>query len=263
MKNSGSILSLGLVLVVLAGALWLSAQHKNQAVTLIRQAPLVTIAEALKAPTGLVAVRGIAHPEQERPLMAQASGLPCLYCDLTVWQEAWVWDDDEENPGQVKEQRRVEQVVDSRPFRLEDATGNISVNPRHAQMDQLVVALDVYEPLKQSEHLAQVKRRSDPQTNWSSEGKVTGYRYTEKILPPERTIFVVGQVQRRQPQQDRVELRAQSVKDPELLISMRSPDEAMSSLKAQATAAFLGAVVLGAAGLGCLGYGAIDGLNQL
>ncbi|NEO84412.1 MAG: hypothetical protein F6J87_09185 [Spirulina sp. SIO3F2] len=261
MKGSGSSLSLGFILLVLAVALLFGAQHKNQEVSLIRNAPLVTIAEALKAPTGLVAVRGIAHSEADASLRAKASGRPCLYCDLTVWQEAWVWDDDDENPGEVKEQRRVVHAVDTVPFRLEDATGSIRVNPRHADMDKLVVTLDQYEPLKQSEHLARVKTRSDPHTDWSSEGKITGYRYKEIILPPERTIFVVGQVQLRQPEQDELELRAQSSKNPELLISMRSRDEAVSSLSSQASFSFLGAIVLGGAGLLCLGYGAIGGLN--
>lgn len=243
---------LGLALLIATFVTWPSENTAARDVDFIRNAPVVSIAAVLSHPEAysVVAVNGMA--ESDHALKARLSGKSCIDCNVEV-KEFYP----DGNGGYMT--FTVEQDRDRSPFRIRDSTGAIAVQPTTiSTLDStlLETSLDVFEPqgeelswadrltlskivygksfepkgesakkLKQIPATAAISSQTvNPADIHGFAIRLAGREYIESILPPDRAVFAIGQVEQ---VDGKVQLIADPVAQTPLLISTKPRSETL------------------------------------
>lgn len=194
----------GVVLLVLAGLLFWWQQKQKHQFRHLQAAKPVTVAELDKLTKQAdvesgewrhyVKVRGMIRCHQ--PLRCQLKEQKCVYYTMTVRREYEESITTTRSNGEKNEKlKRQSEIVATRqqatPFSLQDNTGEITVNPDHADIDTIKI-LEEFRPeqvggvLSFGQFRLTVPEIPDNQ-------RTIGYRYTESILPLYRQVLVVGE----------------------------------------------------------------------
>jgi hypothetical protein len=190
---------------------------------------------------GLVELKGTAQCEQ--PLVSYLAGTPCVYYSYDI-EERWsrlVTETESDGKGGTRTVTRresgwtsVASEVVSTPFYVQDETGHLLVRPEGARIEALGVfdqTCSTFDPLYYGKGPAGGIMDSDHVR-----------RFTEKAIPLQAPLFIVGQARERQ---DIVAPEiAADPKASEYLISVRSQEQVSSGLGWQIWLFFfLGAIV--------------------
>ena len=175
-------------IVPLLLALWNRRKMKK-----VLAAPFVKTAIAASNPAvadakGTISVEGAIVPTQ--PFVAPCSGTPCVYFEVVVQRQVEKSETTENGTSTSKSWQHVSTVKQGAYFQVNDGSGPVNVDAREK----------VDADLKQSFEQTQNASSGDlhfggfaTSVPWSAE-RVLGIRCTEKIVPAQGTIFVLGKL---------------------------------------------------------------------
>ncbi|MEL6927555.1 MAG: E3 ubiquitin ligase family protein [Cyanobacteria bacterium J06600_6] len=146
-----------------------------------------------------------------RPLTAELSEIPCVYCHTVIKEEyeRTEYDTDDDGDTNVSEVKGTKTISDHKSqvnFYLEDDTDQILINPEGAEID----ALTVVNEFESCYH----ERSRDYRT--------LGYQRTEKIIELESEVYILGEVK---DIDGRLQIAASKDSKTPFMISYRSEEE--------------------------------------
>ncbi len=207
----------------------------------------------------LAEVKGII--KCDTPLTAELSKQPCVYYDMKVEEryEETYWDKDA-NGNQVRKTRTGNTTVSSNSqrvnFYVEDATGRIQVNPNGADIDPVQV-VNKYEP-----HTANQTRISfggfslNLTAGSTGDRKILGYEYTEKIIPLDRSVYVLGEAT---DSSGALMIQQPQEKGKPYIITLKSEEELTKSTESAIKGFMIGAIVCWVLGAAAIVFGILSG----
>lgn len=189
------VLIAGIVLLVVAGGLLWSGRRTQRKVNLLRRAVPATSASIRDAfPGELVSITGTARADRE--LRSEHSQAPCIYFESSVireYERTRRTAGSRNRPGRTTTSRSSETISSnsaSVPFHIEDDGGRVHVLPDGAEFDAREI-LDRFDPAADSGPSVSFGGFS---VNIGSGDRTLGYRYTERIIPVDERVFVLGVV---------------------------------------------------------------------
>jgi hypothetical protein len=253
----------GIAFLLTALGLLIGGSLQRRRVLLLRgtetssAAELRSLAKAVAAEIGpgsfnqIVEVKGTSRCEQ--PLLAELSGLPCVYYSMKVTREyeETCWETDSRG-DKVSRQKRASEVVAqntrSCSFEVDDGTGRVQVEPSEAAITAEKVCERFERGEPDSGSLSLPHARLCAGSAIIQEGQRTvGYRYEESLVAVGVSIYVVGEATDRPGQ---VVIRKPAKGGGNFLVSVKSEEELTRSATSAATWLAIGAVasaVVGAA----------------
>jgi E3 Ubiquitin ligase len=143
------------------------------------------------APGTLVEVKGTLRCES--PLVSEMAGESCAYYSSQVVREYLERDyDDDDDVGSDRRSEVVAKNEQFAPFTVEDATGSVPVNAEGAEVDAREV-VNRFERNTGSEGPSITLGGAT--INVGGGERTLGYRYTERILPVDAPVYVLGAAQ--------------------------------------------------------------------
>jgi E3 Ubiquitin ligase len=186
------ILLLFAVIFVVAGIVLLYFRNKNkQKAALMGQTETSDARDVSGlAPGTLVEVKGTLRCEE--PLTSEMAGETCAYYASQVTREYLERDyDDNDDVGSDRRSEVVAHNEQHAPFSVEDSTGAVAVDATGAEMD----AKQVVERFERSTGGDGPSISLGGATIHLGGGERTlGYRYTERIMPVDAPVYVLGTV---------------------------------------------------------------------
>jgi hypothetical protein len=187
------ILLLFAVIFLVAGGVLLYFRQRNK-----QKAALMTRTETSNAsdvsglaPGTLVEVKGTLRCE--RPLTSEMAGERCAYYSSQVVREYLERDyDDDDDVGPDRRSEVVAQNEQFAAFTVEDDTGSVPVNAEGAEVDARQV-VNRFERNTGSEGPSITLGGATVHLGGGE--RTLGYRYTERILPVDAPVYVLGTVQ--------------------------------------------------------------------
>lgn len=203
----GWIIGGGILIVIGVILFFVRRNQKNRAFAIRTArtatcAELATMAQAIAQEIGggswreYVKVSGAI--ECDHPLVSQLRQEPCVHYTMTVRREYEETVTVKDDQGETRtETRRSSETVSSNqqsvPFRLQDYTGTVEVNPNGAEIETVKV-LDEFHPEQGYGGRISYGRFSLNVGGFPSGRRTLGYHYSEAILPLQRRLFVVGMI---------------------------------------------------------------------
>jgi hypothetical protein len=187
------ILLLFAVIFLVAGVALLYFRNKNkQKAALMGQTETSDARDVSGlAPGTLVEVKGTLRCEE--PLTSEMAGETCAYYTSQVTREYLERDhDDDDDVGSDRRSEVVAHNEQLAPFSVEDSTGAVAVDAAGAEMD----AKQVMERFERNTGGDGPSISLGGATiNLGGGERTLGYRYTERILPVDAPVYVLGTVQ--------------------------------------------------------------------
>lgn len=234
-------LAIGVGLIVLGVILTRVQRGLAQKSRQLRDIPPYEVAALAGQPSGLpVVVTGTLRCDH--PLKAEISGQLCAYYEMSVVRESE--SEERDSAGKTRRTRDSETVASNRQaaaFAIEDATGRVVVRPDGAEFDARQV-VSRFEPVQSGGSITIGGFHFNP----SSESNTIGYRSTEKLLPVDAPILVLGVLH----ETGEIGAPAAGETDRQFLISYRSAAELARSYSRQAGGT--GVAAKAAIGIGAL-----------
>nr|MDA8216722.1 E3 ubiquitin ligase family protein [Dehalococcoidales bacterium] len=141
-------------------------------------------------------IKGLARCDS--PLTSEVAKQPCVYYSMSVSREyeETYWETDQQTKQQVSKTRRSSEVVASNsqriPFFVEDSTGQVLVDPAGADVDAVQV-VDRFEPGENTMSLGALRIDLGDLLPLGSGRHTIGYKISEKIIPLDRSVYVLGE----------------------------------------------------------------------
>ena len=187
MKEFG-ILIFFFAIVPLLIAFWNRRKMKK-----ILAAPFVKTAIAASNPAvadakGTISVEGNIVPTQ--PFVAPCSGTPCVYFEVLVERQVEKSETTENGTSTSKSWQHVNTVKQGSYFQVNDGSGPVHVDAREK------VDADLKSSFEQTQNASSGDMRFGgfaTSVPWTAE-RVLGVRVTEKIVPAQGTVFVLGKL---------------------------------------------------------------------
>lgn len=189
------VLIAGVVLLVVAGGLLWSGRRTQRKVNLLRQAVPSNSASIQDAfPGELITVSGTARADRE--LFSEHSQVPCIYYESNVIRE---YERTRRTRGSRNRPRRsstsrssetISSNSGSVPFQIEDQSGRVHVLPDGAEFDAREI-LNRFEPAADTGPSVSFGGFN---VNIGGGDRTLGYRYTERVIPVDERVFVLGVV---------------------------------------------------------------------
>lgn len=181
-----------------------------------------------------VEVKGLVM--SNRPLTAELSKIPCVYCHTLVKEEyeRTEYETDDDGDTHVREVKGTKIISDRQnrtSFYLEDETDKIFINPEGAEIDALTIV---------NEFESCYRERS-------RDYRIFGYQRTEKIVELESEVYVLGEVKEID---GRLQIGASKDRQTRFMISYRSEEELVEQKQRQGRYKLLWGIGLFA--VGCL-----------
>jgi len=182
---------------------WQDRLQKIQSTQISSTRDLKVFCQSAKNKTGTAGgfkhfakVNGLA--KCDNPLTGELSGQACVYYEMQVlerYEGTFEEKDSEGNTQHVKRIARDTLANNSQAinFDVEDLTGRITVNPGGAKVDPIEV-MNKFENYVGSRNSISIGRFSMDIGRSRSDHRILGYEFTEKIIPPEHRVLVVGEV---------------------------------------------------------------------
>ena len=128
-----------------------------------------------------VEVKGLAI--SSRPLTAELSKIPCVYCHTVIKEEyeRTEYDTDDDGDTNVRDVRGTKTISNHQNrvnFYLQDKTDKIFVNPERAEIDGLTVVNEFESCYRQR----------------NRDYRILGYQRTEKIIELESEVYILGEI---------------------------------------------------------------------
>jgi hypothetical protein len=143
------------------------------------------------APGTFVEVKGTLRCEE--PLTSEMAGERCAYYSSTVTREYLERDhDDDDDVGSDRRSEVVAHNEQFAPFSVEDATGSVTVRAEGAEMDARQV-VDRFE--RHTGGDGPSISLGGATINLGGGERTLGFRHTERILPVDAPVYVLGTVQ--------------------------------------------------------------------
>lgn len=186
----------------------------------------------------------------DRPLTGELSKEPCVYYEMRVDEryEETYWEKDAQGNNQRRTRTGASTVASNsqrRDFQVEDATGRITVNPNNADMDPVQVVSKYEQNFQNRVTYGNFSFNISP---GSSDRRILGYEFTEKIIPLERRVYVLGEAA---DSSGELMIQKSSEKGKLFIITLKSREEL-----AQATASSIKWMMIGAIACFVIGVGA-------
>lgn len=254
---------IGCLLIIIGGVLiFVQKNQKTKAFSIKSARPATTaelniIAREIAQEIGdgnwrdYIKVWGVIHTDQ--PLFSELKQAPCVYYTTAVrreYEETVTEKDAKGNP--VQKTRRGSETISSNqqsiPFRLQDATGQITVNPDGAAIETVSI-LNQFQPGEASGGMLSFGQfslaLSNPQVH--NRRRTLGYRYTESVLPVDRNVLVIGTVS---DSTGALVVSKPLERDKKFIISLKTDQELTLAAERSARNAFYGMVA-------CFGVGGV------
>jgi hypothetical protein len=193
----------------------------------------------------------------DSPLTSEAAGQPCVYYDMNVSREyeETYWETDSQSKQQVSKTRSGSETVASNSQRIafwvEDATGQVLVDPTGAEIDGVRV-VDRFEHGESMGALVQLGINLSALLPATSGRRTTGYRTRESILPLDRPVFVLGEAV---DSAGKLVVQKPRERGKKFFISLKSEEELIRSTGATVRWMLAGAVGSGVLGLVLMAVG--------
>ena len=247
----------GIILLCLAVGLFIAAQAQKKKAARLRGAELRAAGDLQETAQEISAELGAGHfstpamlmgrVECAQPLISPLAQRPCAYFEMRVTRkyEEPYWTKD--NQGrQIQRTRTQTETINtnkaSTRFHLVDDSGKVLVDPEQAELDHLTQTVSKFESSHQP--VAAFGTFSLPLTGATMGHRTLGYEYTEKILPIDRPLTVIGTFN------DKMgEPAMRHVKGAKLTISTRSQEEIVNSARKTSTVLTVIAGISGVGGL--------------
>ncbi len=202
----------------------------------------------------LAEVKGIV--KCDKPVFGELSKQACVYYEMNVserYEETYYEKDSKGNS--VRRTRTGSASVagnsQSVPFEVEDATGRITVNPNGADIDPVQV-VSKYEPSMQGRNTISIGSFSFNVGRSTNDRKILGYEFTEKIIPLDRRVYVIGEAS---DSSGELMIRQPSEKGKPFIVTLKSEEELTKEKESNINAMLYGAIACLLAGLGAIAYG--------
>lgn len=193
-----------------------------------------------------------------KPLSGELSKQPCVYYTMDVserYEETYYEKDSKGNS--VRRTRTGSTTVASNSqsvhFEVEDASGRITVNPNGADIDPVQV-VSKYEPSMQGRNSISFGSFSFNVARSTGDRKILGYEFTEKIIPLDRRVYVIGEAS---DSTGELMIQQPSEKGKPFIVTLKSEEELTKGTESNIKALMIGAIVSLIAGLGAIAYGII------
>jgi len=217
-------------------------------------AELQSIASAVAGEIGsgslreYVKVSGIIR--SDRPLISELKEEPCVHYSMRVVREYEEQHKTRDSEGKSRtETRRGSETISSNSqsisFRLEDRTGELTVNPDGGDIDTVQV-LNEFRP-EGSGGLLSYGLFSLAVSAGIGGRRTLGYRYTESILPCDREVLIIGTAA---DEGGHITLRKPIQADKKFIISLKNEEELAKSTASAAKGFLYGMIA-------CLAIGVI------
>jgi hypothetical protein len=198
------------------------------------------------------AVQGVV--KCDRPLVGELSKEPCVYYDMRVEEryEETYWEKDAEGNNQRRTRTGTTTVASNsqrRDFEIEDATGRIAVNPNSADVDPVQV-VSKYEQNFQ-DRIAFGNFSFNVNLS-SGDRKILGYEFTEKIIPLERRLYVLGEAT---DASGGLMIQSPSEKNIPFIITLKSREELAKDTESSIKWMMIGAITCFVIAAAAIGYG--------
>jgi hypothetical protein len=197
----------------------------------------------------------------DSPLTGELSKQPCVYYDMKVeerYEETYYEKDSQGN--QTRKTRTSNTTVSSNSqrvnFFVEDETGRVQVNPNSADMDPIQV-VSKYEPHTSNRTSVTFGGFSfNVSAGTNSDRKILGYEFTEKIIPLERKVYVLGEAT-----DSSGELMIQQPKEKgkPYIITLKSEEELTKSTESAIKGFMIGAIACWVLGTAAIVFGIFSG----
>ncbi len=180
----------------------------------------------------------------DRPLTSELKEDPCVHYAMTVRREyeETVTKEDSDGNTTTETETNSETVSSNKQsvgFQVEDATGQIEVDPTGADLETIKI-LDEFRPEESAGGMLSFGRFSLAVSHPSSNRRTLGYRYSESILPLERRVLVIGMVT---DNSGNLLVKKPNDGDRKFLISLRDEEELKANAQRSAQAFFWAMVV--------------------
>ncbi|OIP30790.1 MAG: hypothetical protein AUK47_24130 [Deltaproteobacteria bacterium CG2_30_63_29] len=254
------MLIFGIILIVVGIGLFIAHRFKLKSVYEMRMFEQRNTADLLDEAGTIAAELGAGSFEQsaqlvgdivcDQPLTSQLGEHSCVYYRMSVrrkYDEEY-WEKDN-NGNQVRKTRTGTDVVsdtkESCPFYVKDETGKLLVVPDGAKFDSLIESVSRFEPATMGGlgGIGFGRFQLTPPMMQGSGRRTLGYHYEEHVLPLNRRVTIMGQVNDKMGQ-----LAMRKADGQKLFISTRSKEEMVGS--AQKTAQVMFASAIGSAVIG-------------
>lgn len=194
----------------------------------------------------------------DKPLTSELSKQPCVYYDMKVeerYEETYMEKDAQGNQQRRTRTGNVTVAGNSQNihFFVEDETGRITVNPNGASIEPVQV-VSKYEPYANRSSVSfgsftfQIPTRS-------GDRRILGYQFTERIIPLDRRVFVLGEAT---DSSGELMIQAPSEKGKPFIVTLKSEEELTKSTESSIAMLFYGAIACFAIGAGLIGYGVMN-----
>lgn len=247
------LIVIGIVLIAIGGGLmYMRQQSLNTAMDIkyYETSPVVDVVDTynqLKDELGVGNYSGnivevIGQGIADNPLTAEHSKRDALYYEAKITREYEVTVESRDKDGNLtrNRERRTETVADNTqyvPFYVNDGSGGqILVDMQGAKKDTI-------------ESFDKFEREAPSGFNISfggSNSKTIGYRYSERIIPNNTKLYVLGEVSDRRGE---LSIIKPSEKGKPFIVSTKSEDELIKSAESSAKWSMIGAIVLAITGV--------------
>jgi hypothetical protein len=186
------ILLLFAVIFLVAGGGLLYFRNKNkQKAALMGQTETSNTSDVSElSPGTLVEVKGTLRCEE--PLTSEMAGEWCAYYSSQVTREYLERDYDDDDVGSDRRSEVVAHNEQFAPFSVEDGSGTVAINAEGAEMDAKQV-VNRFE--RHTGGNGPSITLGGATINLGSGERTLGFRYTERILPVDAPVYVLGTVQ--------------------------------------------------------------------
>ncbi len=259
-----ALLIIGVVLLIVAAVLLVIRRSQATRLHAILRTEtstareLADLAGAVRQEVGGPGFRHVAEVKGvlrcDSPLTSEIAQQPCAAYETSVVREyeETYWETDSQSGRREQKTRRSSNTVSSisrrTRFWVEDATGRVAVEPEGAKLD-LTQVVDRFEPA------GQIGPGGLSIGNFTldlgglaiaSGSRTIGYRFREKVLPLDQRVYVLGEAS-----DSSGELAIQRPSDggKPFLVSVRSEEELVRSVRGNLRWLLVGAVASGAVGV--------------
>lgn len=191
-----------------------------------------------------------------KPLTSELAKQTCVYYEMNVEEryEETYWEKDSEGRNTRRTRTGSTSVASnaqSVSFEVEDSTGRITVDPMGAETEAVQV-LSRYEPATGGN--IRVGSFSWNVRSGSDDRRILGYQFTEKTLPLDRPVYVLGEAADRS---GSLQIQRPDEKGKPYIITYKSEEELTRGAESTIKFQLVGAIVALAAGVGAIAYGII------
>jgi len=170
--------------------------------------------------------------ESSEPLISELTERECVYYRSAVYRkyettESYTDEKGNSRTRRVTQEECLSSNTNQIPFYLNDGTGKVEVSLEGAVIEDTVKVLDRFVPGESSGSALSFGRFSFSLSPFGG-SRTLGYRYEESIIPVNNNLFVVGEAS---DGQGYVRIQAPHEKGYKYLVTMKSEEEYVKSLK--------------------------------